>query len=102
MVVEVSLFQVAQEPTNMYDYTLPKAFGKNFSSKIFKFAKKFHDSLPLVNEKICLLIQKCLNKTHQVLTGLMLDILNSLTKVLLAQLYKCYVFEVFDCGTKYM
>ena len=32
---EVSLFQVAEVPTNMYDYTLPKAFGKNFSSKIF-------------------------------------------------------------------
>ena len=27
MVAEVSLFQVAEVPTNMYDYTLPKLLG---------------------------------------------------------------------------
>ena len=64
-----------------------------------QFGKKMSLLPSSCSRKNCLLIQICLHTTNQVLTGLMLEMLVSLTKVLLAQLYKCNVFEVFDCGT---
>ena len=36
MLTEVSLFQVAEVPTNMYDYTLPQK-GKEINSNLQQF-----------------------------------------------------------------